>query len=172
MKNQDMLPADLLWQDDGHVTDVVVDTLADGQDEAVPEPARDHVEACELCTLRLGDALLLTMQVGEAIHASVGQAAARPWPVPVPAMLAAVLVAVLGTVPALGEVAARLTELAKTLVALLPNLTHAALALSRTGQVGSSLTVLSMAAVAVLLVCGLAIARALPRETPLRGGAR
>ena len=133
MKNQDMLPADLLWQDDGHVTDVVGDTLADGQDEAVPESARVHVEACDLCTQRLGDALLLTMQVGEALQASVeqaveqavGQTAARPWPVPIPAILVAVVVAALGTLPALDGVAARLTELAKTIVSLLPNLTHA-----------------------------------------------
>lgn len=173
MNDHDMLPSELLWQDDGHVTNVVVDTLADGQDDVVPAVARDHVDACDLCTQRLGDALLLTVQVGEALQATVRSASvSRPWPIPVPAILAAVVIAALGTLPTLGSVAERSTELAKTILALIPNLTHAALALNRTGEVGSQLATLSMASVAVLLLCGFVIARAMPRETPLQRGAR
>jgi len=174
MNDNNMLPADLLWQDDGHVTDVVVDTLADGQDEVVPAPARDHVSACDMCAQRLGDAVLLAMRVGDVLEGAMSTArVAQPsWPIPVPAVLAAVLVAALGTIPALGDLGARITELVKSIVAVVPNLTRAALVLSRTGEFGTQLALLSMVSVAVLLVGGLMIARAVPRETPLRGGAR
>jgi len=174
MIDNNMLPADLLWQDDGHVTDVVVDTLADGQDDVVPAPARDHVTACDLCTQRLGDAVLMAMRVGDVLEETMNTArSAQPsWPIPIPAVLAAVLIAALGTVPALGELGTRVTELVKSIIAVVPNLTRAALVLSRTSELGTQLALLSMISVAILLVGGFMIARAVPRESPLRGGAR
>ncbi|PKN48616.1 MAG: hypothetical protein CVU63_04515, partial [Deltaproteobacteria bacterium HGW-Deltaproteobacteria-20] len=67
MSDQEMMPIDILWQDDGHVSDVAVDALADGQEAIVPLPVRDHVNECELCAGRFGEAVLLAMQVGQVM---------------------------------------------------------------------------------------------------------
>ena len=98
----------------------------------------------------------------------------KTWPIPVPAMIVAVLLAALGTLPMLGDLTTRLTEIIRAVVAVVPNLTRAALVLSRTGtgELGAQLAVLSAISVALLLLGGLAIARAVPRESPLQGGAR
>ena len=56
MKPEDTLPEGLLWRDDGHATDLVVTSLADGQDAIVPANVTEHVDGCELCTERLADA--------------------------------------------------------------------------------------------------------------------
>ncbi len=175
MKHPDPLPTELLWQDDGHVTDVVVDTLADGQEDAVPAEVKDHVQACDPCTQRLGEALLLTLEVGEALRKAksvVEAPSVQAWPIPVPAVAAAVVLAAAGMSAALGEWITRMTELAKTIFALLPNLTRAALVWTHAGEAGTQVALLSLVSVAVLITSGMAIARAVPRQSPLRGGAR
>lgn len=171
MSDPRRLPTELLWQDDGHVSDVVVDSLADGQDEIVDASAREHVDVCELCAGRLGEAVLMAMSVGEAMERAVG-VRAKPWPIPVVAVLAAVVLAALGTLPTLADLAARVAELSRAVVSVLPNLTRAALVLGRTGELSSQLAYMSLFAIATLLAGGLLVARKLPRETPLRGDVR
>lgn len=174
MNDERTLPYDLLWQDDGHVTDVVLDTMADGEDALVPIVARDHVSACDMCTQRLGDAVLLAMRVGAAIEHVVIAPQPKPWPIPVPALLAAIVVAMLGMIPVLRDLMASITDLASTMLAIVPNLTRAVLALTRagTGDLASLFALLSLGAVAVLLLGGFAIARAAPRQVHANGGVR
>jgi hypothetical protein len=172
MSDQEMMPIDILWRDDGHVSDVAVDALADGQEAIVARPVRDHVNECELCAGRFGEAVLLAMQVGEVMQQSLRAAKVQPWPVPMPALIAALLVAALGALPAVGDLLVRATDLFRGVGAILPNLTRAALVLSRSGETGPALAYLSLGAVAILLAGGLLVARALPRDAPSQGGAR
>jgi hypothetical protein len=111
------------------------------------------------------------MSVGEAMERAVG-VRAKPWPIPVVAVLAAVVLAALGTLPTLADLAARVAELSRAVVSVLPNLTRAALVLGRTGELSSQLAYMSLFAIATLLAGGLLVARKLPRETPLRGDVR
>ncbi len=172
MSDQEMMPIDILWRDDGHVSDVAVDALADGQEAIVPLPVRDHVNQCELCAGRFGEAVLLAVRVGEVMQQSLQAARPQAWPVPVPALLAALFVAAIGAFPALGDMLARAMDLFRGVGAILPNLTRAALVLSRSGETGPLLAYLPIVAVAILLAGGLLVARALPREAPSQGGAR
>ncbi len=178
MRDQESLPEDLLWQQDGHVSDVVLDTLADEQDEIVPVLARDHVSGCDVCTQRLGDAVVLALGVDDALKPMVESAATaaqtKSWPLPIPAMLAAVILAVLGTIPALKDLSFRLTELFYDIVGIIPNITRAAVLISRNGmgELGTQLAMLSLFSVAILLCSGFVIARRAPRQWHATGGAQ
>jgi hypothetical protein len=178
MNADDRLPAELLWQDDGHVTDVVVDSLADGQEALVPRVARDHVDACDGCAGRLGEAVLLSLRVQEHMSAAllpVGgtvAAARTSWPMPVTAIAVALLAALIATLPDLLEAPARFAGAATTLLRVAPDLVRAMLTVARGLGQGAQLSFVSTAGVLVLLAVGTAVARFAPRQQPARGGVR
>jgi hypothetical protein len=68
MDNQEQLPSDLLFEQDGHVTEVVLACLADGELALIPDAAAAHVDACDTCTARLGAAALRSLDAGQALH--------------------------------------------------------------------------------------------------------
>jgi hypothetical protein len=61
-KETEHLPDELLWADDGHVSDVVLTALADGQRAIVPAAATAHVERCSACMMHLGNSALLALE--------------------------------------------------------------------------------------------------------------
>jgi hypothetical protein len=67
MTDDPKLTDEVAWKDDGHVTDVVVTALADGQREIVPLAAYAHVHRCATCSDRLGQAALFASMVDEAL---------------------------------------------------------------------------------------------------------
>ena len=68
--SQELLPDELIWGDGGHVSDVVLSALGDGQDSVVPGEARAHVEACAACTLALGRVALLSVYTHDRVVAA------------------------------------------------------------------------------------------------------
>jgi hypothetical protein len=68
MDNQERLSADLLFEVDGHVTEIVLACLADGELGLVSEAAAAHVDGCDTCTARLGAAALRSIGADEALQ--------------------------------------------------------------------------------------------------------
>jgi anti-sigma factor ChrR (cupin superfamily) len=98
MKREQLLPTELVWQDDGHVADVALAAIADGELEIVPDQAAAHVVACDDCSERLGEQALLSTATHEALHALDAAAVRRP--LPLPAIVLALALAALGAAPA------------------------------------------------------------------------
>lgn len=61
------LPHELLWTEDGHASDVVLTSLADGEHDIVPQDVRAHVAACTTCALQLGNAALLSLRTTDML---------------------------------------------------------------------------------------------------------
>lgn len=85
------------WDGSGHLTDLALVALADGQDALVDAGARKHADACEACTERLADLALQSIAAGEAM------AIAGPRRVPVFALAIAATLALVGVIPSLLE---------------------------------------------------------------------
>jgi hypothetical protein len=106
MKAHEMLPAELIWDEDGHLGEVALTALADGEDAIVPLGAVHHATECEHCARRLGDAAVLSFDAGAAVQSieearSLAPSSAPRAKMPVFAVAAALLIAVVGAVPAL-----------------------------------------------------------------------
>ena len=78
MSRRDQFERELSWCDDGHVSDLVVSALADGQSELVAEEAAEHVDECELCTDRLVRMASLSLSFGEDLRAAFPERAVSP----------------------------------------------------------------------------------------------
>ncbi len=65
MDDLDKLPPDLTFEPDGHVTDIVLAAIADGEAGIVETSALSHVDECDHCTTRLGAEALLSAHAGE-----------------------------------------------------------------------------------------------------------
>lgn len=113
------IPPDLIFEADGHVSDVCVTCVADGELDLLPRAALDHLDACDACGRKLGEAALLSVAAAEALRASsapvtasastsIAPASPRPSrrPVPFVAIAAALVVAVITAGPTLVETVA------------------------------------------------------------------
>lgn len=107
MSTNERLPDDLLWED-SHASELALTALADGEDALLSSELRRHVDECDACAVRLGTQAFraaVTAEVVTAVGALVPvteperAAVATPWW----ALLGAVVVAVVGLVPALGS---------------------------------------------------------------------
>lgn len=92
----EQLPTELLWADGGHVSDVVLTCLADGQHAIVPAEAAAHVERCETCLAHLGHSALLSLETRRLLLP-------ERRPVPRIAVALGLVTAALGLVPWLIE---------------------------------------------------------------------
>jgi hypothetical protein len=90
MDDLDKLPSDLVWQQDGHLSDIVLSSVADGETDIVPLEALSHLEHCEQCSTRFGAEALLSMHASELL-AEVSRASAHA-PAAVPSRAARVAV--------------------------------------------------------------------------------
>ncbi|MEO8801301.1 MAG: hypothetical protein ABI551_25640 [Polyangiaceae bacterium] len=152
--NEPLLPDELLW-DGEHLSEIALTALGDGQDAIVAERARDHGVTCEACAARLGRAAIVSMQVGEALRAPVPVALAVRVPVPWLAIIAALLLAVLGSLDSIFGVP-------RALVHQGPVAMRAASALFRNLSNGVG-PLASFACAALLVMLGAIVARSMPR---------
>ena len=175
MDDLDKLPPDLAWQHDGHVTDVVLSSVADGEAGIVPADALSHLDGCEHCAQRLGAEALLSAHAGELL-AELAQPSFAPVKAPVAvtavvatapssvrglsalpkrAVLGALLLAALGALPAIFDQIAHVPT-------LLGAIGRAVLMLARSAAVVSKsemFPTLAFAASAVLMISGLVVSR-------------
>jgi hypothetical protein len=81
MDDLDKLPSDLVWQQDGHLSDIVLSSVADGEMNIVPLEALSHLEHCDQCSTRFGAEALLSMHASELLG-EVSRAAHAPAALP------------------------------------------------------------------------------------------
>ena len=176
------LEATLVWDQAGHLAEPALHALADGELGLLPDQAVSHSAECRLCEERLGAIALLAVEIGEALvkhrreiqawspervpAPDAGLAPARR-PLPVAAFVAALAIAVAGTVTQLGGLAARVTHLPALIAHALPVLVHGI----RLAIGGAGFAVAPWVAAALLVLGGVMIARLAPVRLSVKGPA-
>jgi len=189
-KHEEKLADDLLFAPDGHVSDVVLTCLADGEAAVVPQAAIDHVDTCDECTNRLGRAALLSLDMAEALrepvmtmsHVRPAQVAIEPGlhavfapkrrPLPGRAIAVALAVAVLAAAPRIIEAGRGPMDLATELLGSIPLFVRMTImfvseALERFHPL---VVALEWVSAGVLIMAGAALSRSMTRKQSLQGG--
>jgi len=191
------LPADLTFAPDGHLTDLCLTCVSDGELGLVPPGALDHLDACEPCARRLGESALLAVVAGEELRAAadaalvhltaplfvppvsavVPVASAAPVsprrvrrPVPFAAIAFASLVAAATAAPALVESAREVPRVVSGMVGLLLFSVRVGSALLRASSSGSVPLLVKSVSAVVFLMVGLQVARVRSRARSWQGG--
>ncbi len=167
-----LLRDDEAFESDGHLSDLALTALADGQDEVMPPRALEHASACDACTERLGELALLAVSVGDALTMPGVVRASEPVrrPLPSAAIAIACVLAVIGAIPSLLHAPSWLPELPATLMRSAPVTLRAAMTLVRTAAGQATLVTIAWFAAAIVLVAiGLTIARLAPRQAIRQG---
>jgi hypothetical protein len=181
------LPADLTFAPDGHLTDVCLSCVSDGEIGLVPPAALAHLDACEPCARRLGEAALLSVAAGAALReaalapapvvAPVVPVVAAPVsprrtrrPMPIAAIAVASLVAALTAAPALVEAAREIPRAVSGMVGLLLLSLRVGSALLRASSSGSAPLLVKGVSTVVFLIVGLQVARVRSRARSWQGG--
>lgn len=180
MSTDEKLPLDLTWQPDGHVSEVALMMMADGEHALLVEGAVDHAAACDACSMRLGVAAMVSLRVTEelpAIAARHATAEARALvkpagrPLPVRAIAAGLLVAVVGALPALFTGLPKVPSLASSALRMLLVICRSAAALVQgyaSGSLGAAPLLTWLSAV-LFLLAGISLARSMSRKRSLQG---
>ncbi len=98
-KTQDALPDEVLIAPDGHLTETALTCAADGELELLCAGVLEHLERCDLCTHRLGEAALLSIVASEALGDRAALVVAAPSAALVAMIPRADPLAVVGRVP-------------------------------------------------------------------------
>jgi hypothetical protein len=194
MDNQERLPDCHIFEADGHVSEVVLTCLADGELALVPAAAVAHVDGCDSCTARMGAAALRSIDTGEALQ-KVGRAAAvevrrmaiappplvrvmeqvpspsaqkARRPIPYAAVVAALVVAIVAGAPGLLDAAAAFPSLLRSVQVL----ARVVVVVRRSAPevLFTEALLLQWTSAVVLLVAGCAVVRAMTRSRLLQGG--
>ena len=193
-ENHEKLPESECFEESGHVTDVVLTCLADGESAILPAAAELHVDACDACTTRLGVEALLSVNASSALLASTearaplrivaatpalpaGRAAMslspssrRRRPLPMGAIAAALLIAAVGALPGLTDTLDTLRTVVPDLLHALPICLRAIEAVIRSMMQSRSTTVLRWIIAAAFIGVGTLLARSMTRRRSLEGG--
>ena len=181
---------ELLWSDDGHLTEVALTAIADGEEALVPG-GEAHLEGCADCLGRLGAAALLRIDAGEALAAASeakrARAGARSEAAANGRRLraahrgrggrwagAALLVAAIAAIPIAPGALDAVRSAPTGLVKAAPVLTRTALVLARTAgrDLEPRMAAISWLSALVLILIGAAVARSASRKASLKGEAR
>lgn len=166
MKDDTKLPRELVW-DGAHVSELGLTVLADGQESLLDRDAVTHATACDWCAGRMARAALLSAAVGGAVVATqpvrdasaARETGARPWIALSLGMLVAVLAAV-PSLPHLGETLGAWLATGRVFTTHgIPVLARGGVALASHPSVTRLLPMVSVAASALLVMMGWAIAR-------------
>ncbi len=188
-ENLDQLPESLCFEADGHVTDVVVTCLADGEIALIPLAAAAHVDACDACTARLGTEALLSVGATDALLSAnmvrapaplliaapsspLSPSSRRRRPLPIGAIAAALALAVLGALPGWMDSLRDLRTVVPGYLHALPIWSHALAAVLRSVTASQSGAVLRWLIAAAFIGMGALLARSMTRKQVLEGGLR
>jgi hypothetical protein len=163
-------PLAVVWQEGGHLSDEAIVALADDQD-ILPADAAAHAAACEDCARRMGEAALLSIAVGGPLVLALAQVApaARPQrssaPLPLWAVVFGVGFVAAFAVPFLLGIGAWLPRAALVLQRSAPVFAHGLMS-AFAGRGGDALprAMVSVVALAVLMMSAFAVSRLAPRE--------
>lgn len=172
MSENEQWSDELSWRADGHVSDLVVSMMADHQDDCVAEPARLHVDECELCLGRMAEMAAFSLSLSvelNAFHlpsvmaARAGVAPANAFPRRLFAL--ALALACVGALPdlwALQNAGPHLMDLGHDLLAFLRG---ARVVVALVGErAGDLVLVASMLSVALCVVGGWLISKLAPPD--------
>lgn len=201
-ENPDRIPESECFERDGHVTDVVVTCLADGESAILPPAAEAHVDACDACTARVGIEALFSVGASSALLAAAPREASAPArivalapapasslsprrelasivpssrkrrPMPFGAIAAALCVAVVGALPGLMDTLRNLRVVIPDYFHALPIWSHAIEAVLRSMMQSRSGAVARWITAAVFIGAGTLLARAMTRKRLLEGDLR
>ena len=164
MKGPEQLPRELVWTSEGHLSDVAMTAIADGEEAILPRDAFGHLGICEVCAAGVETAASLSASVSRALSAPIAVEAANAVPArlafPVWAAALAIAVAALATLPRLGAMYAWLGRMWWALREGTPVLTRTPSLLPRAWSV---LPMMSLTAAMLLLLVGFSVARLAPR---------
>ena len=197
-ENHDELPESLCFEVDGHVTDVVVTCLADGETTILPASAMAHVDACNACTARLGTEALLSVSATDALQAAASEARAplrlvapvkalpapslaagrtapapssrKRRPLPIGAIAAALCLAAIGALPGFMDTLHHLRTVVPDYLHALPIWSHALEAVLRSLLQSRSGVALRWMIAAVFIAMGSLLARSMTRKQSLERG--
>jgi hypothetical protein len=187
------LPAELIFEPDGHLAGAALACVADGELDLVPAGALDHLDHCDRCARLLGEAALLSIAAREALAsvAVTAQLAPAPLavalqavpvlaalprkarrPLPVAAIAAALALAVLAAGPAIIDSVESAPDAIAGAVASAPFLARVAMAFLRGAPwgLGSLPLLLEGVSALVLVAVGLQVARVTSRSSSWQQG--
>ncbi|WP_437646083.1 hypothetical protein [Sorangium sp. So ce362] len=175
MQNDDKLAPDLVWQADGHLTEIALTALGDGEEAILPEGALAHVARCPCCSAELGQAALLSLRAGELLRAQAAPGGAREpaaarAPLPVPALAFALAISALGAVPSLVAGVGGLREGWAGLWHACSVVVSIGCAFAGSGALSGWLTALPWLSAALLLIVGVYVAWTRGKQLSLNGG--
>jgi hypothetical protein len=170
MKAPEELPRELVWTGEGHLSDVAMTAIADGEEAILPRDAFGHLGACGVCAAGVENAASLSASVSRALSAPIPVEAAGAVPArlvfPVWAVTLAIAVAAVAMLPSLAAMRGWMGRLWWAFREGTPLLTrHAASFLPRAWN---WLPVMSLTAAMLLLLVGLSVARLAPRDREMR----
>jgi hypothetical protein len=166
MKEQ-RLSLDVVFDRDGHLEEVALVALADGQD-VLPGEAALHLETCDVCCGRLADAALVSVQVSELLRAATPSrerspalvVAAPADPLPWGAVCLVLALALVGLAPSIARGPQLFSQAAAGIAHLGPVLAHGLSAtLGAHSRAGALAREGALASSVLLIVFGLTIAR-------------
>jgi hypothetical protein len=164
------LPAALVWQEGGHLTEEALTSLADDA-RIVPADAASHAFACEECARRLGEAALLSTVLGGSLALAMADAPATlvqkaTTPSPVWALVVGIGFVGIGAVPFLLGLGAWLPREAMVLQRSVPVFAHGLLTLfaGLGGADALPRLLVSLVSLAVLMMAAFTMSRLTPRE--------
>jgi hypothetical protein len=165
MKGPEQLPSELVWTSEGHLSDVAMTAIADGEEAILPRDAFGHLGMCDVCAAGVESAASLSASVSRALSAPIPAEVNLATPVrlafPVWAATLAIAVAAVATLPNLGPMRAWMGRMWWAFREGTPVLTrHAAAFLPRAW---SWVPLMSVTAAMLLLLAGLSVARLAPR---------
>jgi hypothetical protein len=172
MKARDKLPWEIIWQHDGHVTDVVCTALADGEESIVPAEAIEHINGCDGCCGRIGQSACLSAKIADGVAAHRLARSAAAWRFPWAAVLVALVAAAIGVIPALLQAPASVAAASAAFVQGMPLCLRSAALVMRAfaDRLQGTWIVLSLCSAFVLGIAGYAVARTMGRSRSMQGG--
>jgi hypothetical protein len=165
VKAPEQLPIELVWTEEGHLSEVAMTAIADGEEAILPRDAFGHLGLCEACAAGVEGAASLSIAVSRAFSdpAPVETTEAVKVLIPFPARAAAlaVVVGALATVPNLVAIYGWVGRMWWALREGTPILTRQAVTFLP--RAWSWLPVMSLTAAMLLLLVGFSVARLAPR---------
>lgn len=186
----EILAPDVAWEPSGHLSEVALSVAADGEYTLLDTAMHEHLASCEACAAHLGVVALRSADVAEVFAVAPGRAAkqqaevaAREQPaiasaqrprVPLLAIAAALVIAVVGALPSIFTVPEQVAHGWSLLQKVAPSMLRLTLlAVHRAWSGGGAPWVATMWALAAALVAmGLAIAKRASKKMLLDGGRR
>ncbi|MFO0678334.1 MAG: hypothetical protein U0169_17485 [Polyangiaceae bacterium] len=161
----ELLPDELVFESDGHLGEVVLTAIADGEFGLVPGPAMDHLGTCDACTRKLGALAMMAEEVGRAVvHvAAAPKKVAKVHTLPFPALAAAAFLAVAGSLPKLLGLPAVVTHAFGFGMRSVPIVTRVGNSVMKHGTAGPYALTLIATSTLVLVMAGILVARTRPR---------